>query len=70
MKADDRVSLIVRAAEDLSQFQLGQFLTDLGDFAGSLTEGLLALFVLREIEKEARLFEVGAILLPRIEDVF
>jgi hypothetical protein len=70
MKADDRVSLIVRAAEDLSQLQLGQFLTDPGDFAGSLIEGLLALFVLREIEKEARLFEVGAILLPRIEDVF
>jgi hypothetical protein len=70
MEADDGVSLIVRPAENLSQLQLRELLGDLRDFAGRFAERLFALLVFREIEKEARFFEVGAILLPRIEDVF
>jgi hypothetical protein len=70
MEADDGVSLIVGPAENLSQLQLRELLSDLGDFAGRFAERFLALFIFGEIEKEARLFELGAILLPRVEDVF
>jgi hypothetical protein len=69
MEADDRVSLIVGAAENLLELQVGHFLTDLRHFSGGLAERLFALFVFGEIEKEARLFQLGAILLPRVEDV-
>jgi hypothetical protein len=70
METHDGVSLIVRTAEDLSKLQLGQLLSDLGDFARRFAERLFAFFVLREIKKKARLFQLRAIFFPRVEDVF
>jgi hypothetical protein len=70
MQAHDRVSLVVGTAEDLPQLQLGQLLRDLGDFGRRFVQRFFALFVFGEIEKKTRLFELGAILLPRVQDVF
>jgi hypothetical protein len=64
MEADDRVSLVVGAAENLLELQLGQFLSDLRYFTGCLAERFFALLVFGEIEKEARLLQLGAILRP------
>ena len=40
------------------------------DLAGGFAERLFAFLVFGEIEKEARLFELGAILLPRLQNAF
>jgi hypothetical protein len=69
MELHDRVARVVGVAEHLLELDLRQFLGDLGDFGGRLGERLLALLVPGEIEKEARLFQLGAIFLPRIEGV-
>jgi hypothetical protein len=45
-------------------------LSDLRHFAGGFVERFVAFFILGEIEKKARLLEVGAVLLPRLDDVF
>jgi len=70
MEAHDRVSLVVRTAEDLTQLQLGQFLGDLRDFARRFVQRLFTLLVFGEIEKETRLLQLGAIFLAGLQDAF
>jgi hypothetical protein len=70
MQAHDRVSLVVGAAEDLPELEVGQLLRDLGNFDGGFVQRLFAFFVFGEIEKKTRLFELGAILLPRFQNGF
>jgi hypothetical protein len=69
MELDDRVARVVGVAEHLLELDLGQFLGDFADLGRCFAQRLLALLVFREVEKEARLFELGPVLLPRIEDV-
>jgi hypothetical protein len=69
MELDDRVARVVGVAEHLLELDLGQLLGDFADLCGGFAQRLLALLVFREIEKEARLFELDPVLLPRIERV-
>jgi hypothetical protein len=69
VELDDRVARVVGIAEHLLELDLRQLLGDFADLGGRFAERLFALLVLREIEKEARLFELGAVLLPRVEGV-
>jgi hypothetical protein len=45
-------------------------LSDLRHLGRGFAKRLFAFLVPRQIEKEARVFELGAILVPRIDDVF
>jgi hypothetical protein len=64
MELDDRVARVVGVAEHLLELHLRQLLGDFADLGGGFVESFLALLVLREIEKKARLLELGAVLLP------
>jgi hypothetical protein len=70
MQAHDGVSLVVWTAEDLPQLKLGQLLPDLRDFGRRFVQRFFALFIFGEIEKKTRLFKLGAILLPRLQNGF
>jgi hypothetical protein len=70
VKSNDGIALIVRTAENLAQLQLGQLLRDLRDFSGGFVERFFALLVFGEIEKKARLFQLGAIFFPGLQDGF
>jgi hypothetical protein len=48
---------------------LGHLPADAGHFCRGFAQRVIAFFILRYIEKKARLFEVRAVLCPRLDDV-
>jgi len=58
MKCNNGVSPVIGTAQELGELGLGHALGHLGDFRRGLGERLFALFVLRDVEEEACLFEV------------
>jgi len=64
------VSPIVGPTQNLGELGLGHRCGYLGDFRRGFVEGLLALFFLRELEKETRLFESCSVFFPGVDDLF
>jgi hypothetical protein len=68
MQRDNGVAPIIRAAQNQRELGALHVAADLSHLCGSLVQGLLALLLFGNIEKETRFFKVGALLLPRIDD--
>ncbi len=68
MKGDDRISPVVRAAEQLGQFGLRQLFADDGDFRRGLAERLFALLLLSDVEKKTRFLKIRPVFFPRADD--
>src|SRR5688500_4258134 len=68
MERDDGVAPIVRSAEKLGQLGLGHFLPDARDFGRGLGESIFTLLFFGDVEKEARLFQIRAMLRPSVNN--
>jgi len=68
VKHDNGVAPVIRAAEQLGQLGLRYFPAGAGDFRRGLSERIFAFLVLGDVEKKPRLFEIGAMLFPGIDD--
>ena len=64
MKRDDGVAPIVRPAEQLGQLGLRHLFADARDFGRGLGERIFTLLFFGDVEKEARLFQIRAMLRP------
>jgi hypothetical protein len=67
MKRHDGVAPVVGSAKELRQLGLRQLLADRGNLRRGLVERLFALFVFGDVEEKTRLFQVGAVLGPRLD---
>jgi hypothetical protein len=70
VKRDDGVTPVVRAAEELRQLGLSHLLDDSSDLARRLAERVFALLIFGHVNKKSRLFQIGAMLFPTVENVF
>jgi hypothetical protein len=70
MKRNYRVPSVVRSAEQLFELGLRHLVTDSGNFRCGFAQRVFALFVLGDVEKKTRLFEVCAVLGPGVNDAF
>jgi hypothetical protein len=70
VKADDCVSAVVCAAQDLVELDLGHRLCDLGDLCGRLGQRLFVFLILGDIQEKARFVETGTAFFPGVNDLF
>ena len=68
MERDDGVAPVVGAAEQLRQLGLRHLLGDRRDFGRGFAERFFALFVFGDVEKKARLFKIGVMLFPGVDE--
>jgi len=70
MKRNDSVTPVVGPAEELGKLGLGHLLGDRRDLAGRFAKRFFALLVFGDVEKKPRLFKIGVMFFPTVENVF
>lgn len=70
MKDDNRVSPIIRPAEQLGELGLRQLLANRSHFCGRFVERVVVLLVLGDFQKKPGFLEVRAMLFPGADKTF
>lgn len=69
MEADNGISSIIGAAENLGQLGLPDIARNLGDLRYRFAQSFLAFFVCREIEKKTSFLKTRPVFLPGVEEI-